>query len=51
MNYTVYTFQFTPLVNVRQLDLFEPTLQIRDELMSHKLEYFEKALTNVKYNN
>lgn len=51
MNYIVYTFQFTPLVNVRQLDLFEPTLQIRDELMKRKLEYFEQALIGVKYNN
>lgn len=51
MNYVVYTFQFTPLVDVKQLDLFEPTLRIRDELMAHKLEYFEKALVDVKYNN
>lgn len=51
MNYIVYTFQFTPLVNVRQLDLFEPTLQIRDELMKRKLEYFEQALIGVKYSN
>lgn len=51
MNYVVYTFQFTPLVDDRQLDLFEPTLRIRDELMAHKLEYFEKALVDVKYNN
>lgn len=51
MNYIVYTFQFTPLLNVRQLDLFEPTLQIRDELMKRKLEYFEQALIGVKYIN
>lgn len=49
MKYVVYTFQFTPLVDVKQMDLFEPTLQIRNEIMEHKLEYFEKALTSVKY--
>ena len=51
MKYIVYTFQFTPLVDVRQLDLFEPTLQIRDEIMAHKLEYFEEALTSAKYHH
>lgn len=49
MKYVVYTFQFTPLIDVKQMDLFEPTLQIRNEIMEHKLEYFEKALTSVKY--
>lgn len=49
MKYVVYTFQFTPLVDVKQMDLFEPTLQIRNAIMEHKLEYFEKALTSVKY--
>lgn len=49
MKYVVYTFQFTPLVDVKQMDLFGPTLQIRNEIMEHKLEYFEKALTSVKY--
>lgn len=49
MKYVEYTFQFTPLVDVKQMDLFEPTLQIRNEIMEHKLEYFEKALTSVKY--
>lgn len=51
MKYIVYTFQFTPLVEVRQLDLFEPTLQVRDEIMAHKLEYFEEALTSAKYHH
>lgn len=37
MKYIVYTFQFVPLVEVRQLDLFETTLQVRDEIMAHKL--------------
>lgn len=46
MRYVVYTFQFTPLVEVRQLDLFEQTLQVRDEIMAHKLEYFEEALAS-----
>lgn len=49
MKYVVYTFQFTPLVEVRQLDLFEQTLQVRDEIMAHKLEYFEEALASAKY--
>lgn len=49
MKYVVYTFQFTPLVDVKQMDLFEPTLQIRNEIMEHKLENFEKPLTSVKY--
>ena len=39
MKYVVYTFQFTPLVEVRQLDLFEPTLQVRDEIMAHKCKH------------
>lgn len=51
MKYVLYTFQFTPLIEVRQMDLFEPTLQIRDEIMSHKLEYFEEALVSVKYHH
>ena len=33
------------------MDLFEPTLQIRDEIMSHKLEYFEDALSSAKYHH
>lgn len=51
MNYIVYTFQFTPLIDAKQLDLFEPTLQIREELIVHKLEYLEQALGEAKYNN
>ena len=51
MKYVVYTFQFTPLVEVRQLDLFEPTLQVRDEIMAHKLEYFEEALSSAKFHH
>lgn len=51
MKYVLYTFQFTPLVEVKQMDLFEPTLLIRDEIMSHKLEYFEEVLVTVKYHH
>ena len=51
MKYVLYTFQFTPLIEVRQMDLFEPTLQIRDEIMSHKLEYFEEVLVSTKFHH
>ena len=33
------------------MDLFESTLQIRDEIMAHKLEYFERALISAKFHH
>lgn len=49
MKYNLYTFQFTPLVNVNELDLFDSPLKRRDELMKKKLLFFRNALLTVKY--
>ena len=49
MEFAVFTYQFTPQIDERQLDLFANTKELRDQVMRTKNHVFAEVLNNITF--
>ena len=48
-DFVIYSYQFSPLIDDRQLNLFEDVHQIRKELMEHKNQLFDGIIDGIEF--
>lgn len=49
MEFAAFTYQFTPQIEERQLDLFANTKELRDEIMQTKNQVFAEVLNSITF--
>lgn len=48
-DFVIYSYQFSPLIDDRQLNLFEDVHQLRKELMEHKNQLFDGIIDGIEF--